>query len=123
MSSLRQLLAIATFLVTPVVAVAEVADKVPSEGQLWTQGIVLSLLTIVLGAWRIWLVVIPPIAALALFGFFWFDTRDPAFRAALEGELGMRYLASAYAAAALPAAIAYAVFHFRNLARRGADAA
>jgi hypothetical protein len=118
-----KLLAIVTLLATPVAAFAEVADKVPTEARLWMQGVVLSLFTIILGAWRIWLVVIPPIAALVLFAFFWLDTRDPTFRAALEGELGFSYLASAYAAAALPAAIAYAVFHFRRLSRTGADAA
>jgi hypothetical protein len=123
MKAYRQLLAVAMLLATPVASFAEVSDKAPTEVQLWVQGVVFSLLAIVLGAWRAWLVVVPAIAALLLFGFFWVDTRDPAFRAALEGELGAGYLLSAYAAAVLPAVVASVVFHLRRLARRGEDAA
>lgn len=121
MKSHHQLVLLLLLLAAPASCFAEIADKTPTELQLWVQGIVFSLFAIVLGAWRAWLVVIPAVAALLLFGFFWADAQDPAFRAALEGELGTRYLVSAYAATVLPAAVAYAFFHFRRIARRGAD--
>jgi hypothetical protein len=96
-------------LVCPAVALAEVADKVPSLGRIWTQGIVLALLAALVGAWRSWAALVPGLLGLGLLWLTWLDAQDPHFRAVLERELGSGYLNQSYLAAFLPVVAMIAV--------------
>jgi hypothetical protein len=96
-------------LACPVVAFAEVADKVPSLSRIWTQGIVLALLAALVGAWRSWAALVPGLLGLGLLWLTWLDAQDAHFRAALEGELGSAYLNQSYLAALLPVVAMVAV--------------
>jgi hypothetical protein len=102
MTRFRKGLLLLASLACPASAFAEVADKVPSLGKLWTQSIVLALLAALVGAWRSWAALLPGLLGVGLLWLTRLDSQDVSFRGALEHELGSGYLRHSYLAASLP---------------------